>query len=102
MDKLPQWLNDMFESEDFLAQCNVMFDRCDVDKNGVLSPKELIPVVMELSQESENAITLEHCQAFIEIFDPSKEVITRASAIDFMKFMFTYEALLSDPDMLQA
>merc|ERR1719199_2063562 len=56
---------------------------------------------MELSQESADSINEKHCQAFIDIFDPSKEAITRESAIEFMKFMFTYEALLSDPDMLQ-
>merc|ERR1719478_526069 len=102
MSKLPSWLTEMFTSEDFLAQCNVMFDRCDVEKKGVLSPKDLVPVVMELSQENANAITTDHCQTFIDIFDPGQKVITRDAAIDFMKFMFTYEALLSDPDMLQA
>merc|ERR1719199_1809429 len=79
-----------------------MFDRCDKDKNGVLTPNELVPVVMELSQESESSITLDHCQAFIDIFNPDMKVITREKAIEFMKFMFTYEALLSDPDMLHA
>merc|ERR1719199_2496530 len=47
MDKLPPWLNEMFTSEDFLTQCNVMFDRCDSSKNGVLAPSDLKPVVME-------------------------------------------------------
>merc|ERR1719199_1729399 len=101
MDKLPSWLSDMFKSDDFLKQCNDMFDKCDINKNGVLEAKELVPVVMELSQESESAITEEHCTEFIKIFDPTNQVITRESAIEFMKFMFTYEALLSDPDMLQ-
>jgi Ca2+-binding EF-hand superfamily protein len=86
---IPVELSEMMASEDFKAQCNSQFDALDADKNGVLTIDELAPVIVEISKEREQSVTLEHCQRFVEIFDEGKSGnLTRTEFYDFVKFMY--------------
>ena len=45
-----------------------LYDAFDTDGNGVLTPDELFPVIEEMV-EVPWAVTMEHCNRFVEIFD---------------------------------
>merc|ERR1719191_1569219 len=69
--------------------CLEKFDSLDADKNGVLSPDEIYPVILELSSEQPLNITMEHCLRFVGIFDAAGNgVLSRQEFTDFIKFVW--------------
>jgi Ca2+-binding EF-hand superfamily protein len=69
--------------------CYAKFDALDVDRNGVLSPIEVFPVIQELSLEKPVAVTAEHCVRFVEMFDQAGTgVLSRSEFSDFIKFVW--------------
>merc|ERR1719460_886882 len=79
-----------------------MSDQVDQDRNGVLTPDELYPVVVDLSKEHPYSITLEHCHRFVQVWDEDGNgVITRDEMFEFCKFMFIYEVLANDSALRQ-
>jgi Ca2+-binding EF-hand superfamily protein len=86
---LPPWMLEQFADPSFQAQCEAHFDKLDRNKDGSLCAAEIVPVIVELSQEHPIAITEEHCKHFIEIFDASKTgVLSKSEFADFVKFIF--------------
>jgi hypothetical protein len=58
LDKLPGWLQSLITGKDWADHCDGIFDGVDNDGNGVLTPDELFPVIVELVGEHPLAITL--------------------------------------------
>ena len=68
LSHLPTDMAARLVSEEFLEDCATKFREVDVDKNGVLTPDELFPVVETLLGFSSWSLTLEHCARFAEVF----------------------------------
>eukprot|EP00746_Dinoflagellata_sp_MGD_P158374 gnl/MRDRNA2_/MRDRNA2_86455_c0_seq5.p1 gnl/MRDRNA2_/MRDRNA2_86455_c0~~gnl/MRDRNA2_/MRDRNA2_86455_c0_seq5.p1 ORF type:complete len:1290 (+),score=317.82 gnl/MRDRNA2_/MRDRNA2_86455_c0_seq5:478-3870(+) len=86
---VPKFIQDALSDQSFIAQCNEKFDSLDVDKNGVLSPDEVFPIVVELSLEQPISITIEHCMRFVETFDTDgKGVLKKEEFCEFVKFVW--------------
>lgn len=94
------------QSPEFIAQCQKDFEHLDVDKSGVLEPKELIPVILHLSEAHHYCLTQAHCQHFVDLFDTGRNgVITGEEYINFARFMLvmafldTEEGYIMQTDM---
>jgi Ca2+-binding EF-hand superfamily protein len=85
---LPQEVFDEITSPQLIANCQERFARLDVDKNGVLSPEELFPIVVDLAQAHPYAINQDHCVNFTKIFDVRGDgVIHEDEFIEFARFL---------------
>merc|ERR1719316_2021961 len=74
------------------------FDELDVDKNGVLQPEELFPLVVDLSQEHPLAVTIDHCRYLTVIFDEDGNgVISRDEFVNLVRFIFIVQWLQEQP-----
>ncbi|CAE8730509.1 unnamed protein product, partial [Polarella glacialis] len=79
---------EMLSSEDFEIQCNADFSSLDADGSGVLEPKELMPIIISLSEAHSLSLTEDHCTRFVDIFDVHNNgVIDRGEFIQFVQFM---------------
>lgn len=92
LDDLLPHLPDAFKkellSQTFADRCLQDFRLLDKDASGVLEPKELMPVILHLSQAHHYALTEEHAKVFVDIFDVERNgVITSNEFIDFARFM---------------
>jgi hypothetical protein len=53
--------------------------QADADGNGILSPDELYPILVNLSGANAISVTMSHCVAFANIFDKDRNgYITRS------------------------
>jgi len=85
---LPQWLVDGICSDSFAADCQQRFESLDADQNGYLDPKELYPVVVDMSAAHPFSVSLEHCKRLVVLFDTDKNgVISRSEFADFAMFV---------------
>lgn len=85
---LPVDLQDELMSDDFSYHCLEDFASLDKDGSGVLEPKELIPVVINLADAHLFALTKDQCDRFLKLFDTAKNgVITEGEFINFARFM---------------
>lgn len=85
---LPTTLHEELVSPDFAAHCLEDFHNLDKDQNGVLTPKELIPVVLHLSDSHLFALTEEQCLKFVDLFDTNVDgVLTNNEFINFARFL---------------
>ena len=82
--KLPEDLRLQFMSDDFVDTILDKFNAVDTDGNGVLTPDELFPVISELVT-CPWAITLEHCERFLHIFDENNDGVINLS--EFHSFL---------------
>jgi len=95
---VPEWLRIIMLDDSFLEVCNAQFDALDTDKNGVLSPEELLPVIAELSQEHPLSVTIDHCQYLAVIFDEDcNGVISRDEFVKLVRFIFMVQWLKEQP-----
>lgn len=65
----PQGVRDFLASEEFWQEVSTRYLELDVDRNGVVDPEELFPVVIELTNSEPWAVTDSHCRKFATIFD---------------------------------
>jgi Ca2+-binding EF-hand superfamily protein len=94
---LPPDLIEEMQSPEFIAQCTKDFAQLDADKSGVLEPKELIPVILHLSEAHHFCLTQAHCQHFVDLFDTGGNgVITGEEYINFARFMLVMAFLDTD------
>jgi len=85
---LPYDFQEDLMSYDFEQQCIEDFMSLDKAKTGVLEPKELIPVILQLSQGHQLALTFDHVMEFVELFDTQKNgVITQSEFVTLSRFM---------------
>jgi Ca2+-binding EF-hand superfamily protein len=69
----PQTVRDFLGSDEFWQEVNSRYEELDVDKNGVVDPEELFPVVIELTNSEPWAVTDSHCRKFSHIFDEDRD-----------------------------
>jgi Ca2+-binding EF-hand superfamily protein len=94
---LPREIFEAMTSAEFIANCQDRFRALDTDGNGTLSPDELYPVVVELSEAHPYAVSLEHCVELTQIFDVHGDgVIREDEFIDFARFLCVMTYLQSD------
>ena len=85
---LPDDLVAQLTGREFLGQCAQTFDDLDTNRDGVLSPAELHPVVLSLADADAIGLTLEHCERFTSLFDTDDNgVISRAEFAEFSQFL---------------
>lgn len=91
---LPDWLNAIFDDPAFYAECYDKFASLDLDGSGRIEAEELYPVVLELTQEHELSVTLEHCKRLMDIFDDDRNGhLNRDEFAQFVKFLLTISYL---------
>lgn len=85
---LPRDILLSFDRQEFLATCNERFDAVDVDGSGDLTPDELLPMLMEMSDTAPWEVTWDQLVAFVDIFDENGDgVIDREEFVKLTKFM---------------
>jgi Ca2+-binding EF-hand superfamily protein len=100
---VPEFIQKSLADEKFLSTCNEKFDALDVDRNGVLDPKEVFPIILELSLEQPVDVTYEHCIRFVEMFDnEGKGVLGKAEFTEFVKFVWFMRWLEQDAAQQEA
>eukprot|EP00746_Dinoflagellata_sp_MGD_P162294 gnl/MRDRNA2_/MRDRNA2_89788_c0_seq1.p1 gnl/MRDRNA2_/MRDRNA2_89788_c0~~gnl/MRDRNA2_/MRDRNA2_89788_c0_seq1.p1 ORF type:complete len:1450 (+),score=368.34 gnl/MRDRNA2_/MRDRNA2_89788_c0_seq1:99-4448(+) len=86
---IPDWMKEQFAQEEFTSACNEKYDALDQDGNGMLSPDELYPVILELSGGHPMSVTIDHCRRLLKMFDEDKKgVLSRTEFADFVKFIW--------------
>lgn len=94
---LPDGFKNELLSDQFEAQCMEDFNQLDEDRSGVLEPKELMPVIMDLTQAHSLAMTEDDARQFVNIFDSERNgVITKAEYVNFTRFMMIMAYLATD------
>jgi Ca2+-binding EF-hand superfamily protein len=63
----------------------IRYEELDVDKNGVVDPEELFPVIIELTNSEPWAVTDAHCRKFSHIFDEDRDGLI--NMIEFAKLV---------------
>jgi Ca2+-binding EF-hand superfamily protein len=100
---LPGEIFNQLTGDAFILQCEERFAALDADRSGVLEPKELYPVVVELSKAHPHAIDFDHCRQFTEIFDVHKDgVIRKDEFVDFARFLCVMSYLNSEEGKVNA
>lgn len=83
---LPEALRAMLDGEELKNDCAVQFSTLDFHNKGVLDPTDLLPVICELSQETQ--ITLADCRRFVDMFDANEDgVISREEFYALVRFV---------------
>ena len=67
--RAPAEVKDFLNSEAFWSDVQDRYQRLDVDGNGQIDANELYPIIVELTDSEPWAVTEEHCQRFMRIFD---------------------------------
>ena len=65
----PDSVKEFLASMEFWAEVQQRYTELDVDKNGVVEPEELFPIIIELTNSEPWAVTDTHCRKFAQIFD---------------------------------
>jgi len=85
---VPSYLQETFDDPGFKLSCMAKFDTLDINNDGYLEAKEVVPIVIELSAQNPNAVTLDHCLRLVDIFDTARNgVLNRDEFFDFVKFV---------------
>ena len=97
--KLPPWFQEVVYSDDFKKECDAQFAKTDTDGNGVLSPDELYPLILELAEGATHvSCTEQHCRMFSSLFDTNKDgVISKEEFGEYARFLFACMVLNDDP-----
>jgi len=94
---LPDQLYDDLTNDGFIQKCRQRFIELDADGNGVLSPMELFPLIVELSAAHPYSIDEEQCERFAAIFDSTGAGVIRLDEfLDFMQFLEIMAYMNSD------
>lgn len=65
----PREVRDFLASDSFWKEVTTRYQELDQDRNGVVDPEELFPVVIELTNSEPWAVDDSHCRQFASIFD---------------------------------
>jgi Ca2+-binding EF-hand superfamily protein len=69
----PQAVRDFLGSDEFWVEVQTRYKELDVDRNGVVDPEELFPVIIELTNSEPWAVDDSHCRMFTHIFDEDRD-----------------------------
>jgi len=91
---LPDDMQVSIMSQEFVSRCIDDFERLDTDNSGVLEPKELISLVIEMSAAHPFALTQSQCNRFVDLFDTERNgVISCTEFIQFARFLLVMSFL---------
>jgi Ca2+-binding EF-hand superfamily protein len=94
---LPEKLFEQLTSDAFVQSAHDRFEVLDTNKNGMLCPQELFPVICEMGEAHPYAVTMQQCERFTKIFDIKGDgVIRKDEFVDFARFMCIMMFLHSD------
>jgi len=94
---LPEKIFDEVTSDEFVEQCHQRFAELDMDKNGVLSPTELLPIIVDLTHAHPHSVDIEQCERFAAIFDQRGDGVIRMDEfLDFARFLIIMSYMNSD------
>lgn len=97
MHILPPAIYDTLTSDEFVQTCRKSFQELDADSSGVLEPRELFPLILELSSAHPGSIDLDQCERFAEIFDYRGDGVIRSDEfLDFARFLHLMSYIYSD------
>jgi len=86
--ELPAWLLETFEDPSFSISTNQEFDSLDANQSGFLSPDQIAPILVKLSQEHPASITRDHCVRLVSLFDvEGTGVISRDDYAELVRFI---------------
>eukprot|EP00931_Biecheleriopsis_adriatica_P089730 TRINITY_DN63817_c0_g1_i1.p1 TRINITY_DN63817_c0_g1~~TRINITY_DN63817_c0_g1_i1.p1 ORF type:complete len:1120 (+),score=314.25 TRINITY_DN63817_c0_g1_i1:110-3469(+) len=99
---LPQELVDELRSSEFEKDCLGKFKELDIDGSGALEPRELMPIIKDLSETHEQVLTDDHCRRFVDIFDVKRNgVINKDEFVQFVQFMMIMSYMETPEGMQQ-
>jgi len=85
---LPVRLQDEIMSAEFTSHCLKKFQEMDTDMNGSLDPKELFPMLLDMTSADQCALDMSQCVKFAAIFDDDHNgVISKAELVNFARFL---------------
>lgn len=93
--RLPEDLADFVTSQKFVSEAIRRYEE-ELDRNGdgILSPSELAPVVSELAGVHEVAVTPEHSEKMVQLFDlDASGTIDRSEYVEATQFIFIFAYL---------
>eukprot|EP00927_Polykrikos_kofoidii_P065110 TRINITY_DN60901_c0_g1_i1.p1 TRINITY_DN60901_c0_g1~~TRINITY_DN60901_c0_g1_i1.p1 ORF type:complete len:1083 (-),score=182.58 TRINITY_DN60901_c0_g1_i1:343-3591(-) len=94
---LPSHVYDYITGDEFVKKCHERFVQLDTEKVGVLKPRDLIPLVVELTQTAPVSVTEDQCRRFTAIFDVYGDGVLRPDEfLDFARFLTIISYLHSD------
>ena len=88
-----EWQEYLF-SDDLVDNAMEQFDALDADGNGTLTPDELVPVIVSMSESKPWDIDAAQCVKFVEIFDADANgTIERVEFFRLMQFIIVMSYL---------
>jgi len=97
MPLLPQELYNELTSPQFVEEINQAFKQLDKDSSGVLEPKELYDVIINMSAQQHQTVTVDQCERFTQIFDLRGDGVLRQDEfLDFARFLTIMSYLNSE------
>jgi Ca2+-binding EF-hand superfamily protein len=94
---LPDAVYDEITCDEFIEACHDRFDELDKDKNGVLEPSEVYPLIIELSEAHPYSVDTAQCERFTAVFDIRGDGVIRIDEfLDFARFLTVMSYLDSD------
>jgi len=94
---LPDKVFDHLTSDKFVQETHAKFVELDVNHNDVLTPQELFPVIVELSEAHPYSVDMQQCERFTSIFDMHGDGVIRLDEfLDFARFMCIMQFLHSE------
>ena len=80
---------DQLTAQQFVDDCALRFAALDADGNGTLDAKELMPLVVDLTQAHHAvSVTMDHCETLVTIFDTDGNgVIDKQEFVEFTQYV---------------
>jgi len=87
MPFLPNDFQMMLFDEEFVQECEQNFKDLDVAHTGALAPKDLIPLIIQLSEGKQHSVTTEQAEQFTAMFDDNNDgVINQGEFCSLLQF----------------
>ena len=87
-------------SESFARACGEEFERVDTDRNGVLTPDEIYPLIASLAGVNDMSVTLQQCREFASIFgEEGSGIVTRLEFVAFCRTILVMQYLHENDEL---
>jgi len=94
---LPIDIQDELLCENFTLSCLKKFKELDVDNSGSLEPRELYPIILEMTSAHSLALDESQCERFTDIFDDARTgVISQQEFVGFARFLMVMSYLSTE------
>jgi len=94
---LPSHVFEHLTSDEFVEEAREQFVDHDDDEDEALSPQELFPLIVEMSEARAQDVDFKQCERFVGIFDMHQDAVLREDEfLNFKRFMFIITYLDSE------